>query len=196
MDDDGRVYLYSGFHTSVPAVASGFRKLRNDGGVVVELEPDMITIRTEPRVIFPKEGPGSFEGHEFFEASSIRKDGDRYIFVYSSRHNHELCYTDINQLSDGYHIASHCGAVNYLNDSSVLLGWGLHVIIDGLGADVPYDTFSDQGFEDLRQGSRPIFSEYDMESGELTFELSATRNPDYESHEWFFSYRTYKTMNQ
>lgn len=104
--------------------------------------------------------------------------------------------TKLNQLSEGYHIASHCGAVNYFNDTSVLLGWGLHVIIDGLGADVPYGTFSDQGYEDLRQGSRPIFSEYDMENGELTFELSASRNPDYESHEWFFSYRTYKTMNQ
>ena len=28
----------------------------------------------------------------FFEASSIRKEGKTYIFVYSSRHNHELCY--------------------------------------------------------------------------------------------------------
>lgn len=91
-DDDGRVWLYSGFYTPTPAIATGGKKLRNDGGTVAELERDMVTIRTEPKVIFPKTGPGSFAGHEFFEASSIRRDGDTYIFVYSSRHNHELCY--------------------------------------------------------------------------------------------------------
>ncbi|MDO4491478.1 MAG: family 43 glycosylhydrolase [Lachnospiraceae bacterium] len=92
VDDDGRVFLYSGFYTPCPAIASGFRKLKNDGGVVAELSSDMKTIISEPKLLFPKEGPGAFENHEFFEASSIRKDGDRYIFVYSSRHNHELCY--------------------------------------------------------------------------------------------------------
>lgn len=33
-----------------------------------------------------------FEGHEFFEAPSIRKHGDTYYFVYSSSQMHELCY--------------------------------------------------------------------------------------------------------
>lgn len=92
VDDDGSVYLYSGFYQSIPALASGFRKLRSDGGVVVALEKDMVTIRKEPKLLFPKAGPGSFPNHEFFEASSIRKDGSKYIFTYSSRHNHELCY--------------------------------------------------------------------------------------------------------
>lgn len=92
VDDDGSVYLYSGFYTPTPAVASGFHKLKNDGGVVVKLESDMVTIRENPKLLFPKEGEGSFPNHEFFEASSIRKDGKKYIFVYSSRHNHELCY--------------------------------------------------------------------------------------------------------
>ena len=91
-DDDGRVWLYSGFYNAVPAILTGGRKLRCDGGTVLELEKDMVTIKTEPRVIFPKKGPGAFQGHEFFEASSIRKEGKTYIFVYSSRHNHELCY--------------------------------------------------------------------------------------------------------
>lgn len=100
VDDDGRVYLYSGFYTPVPAVASGFHALKNDGGVVVELEPDMVTIKTKPKLLFPKQGPGSFEGHEFFEASSIRKDNGKYIFVYSSRHNHELCYA-VSERPDG-----------------------------------------------------------------------------------------------
>lgn len=99
-DDDGRIWLYSGFFTPTPAVVTGFKKLKNDGGTVVELEQDMVTIKGEPKVIFPKEGTGSFPNHEFFEASSIRKDGDKYIFVYSSRHNHELCYA-ISDRPDG-----------------------------------------------------------------------------------------------
>lgn len=92
VDDDGRVYLYSGFYTPVPAVASGFRKLRNDGGVVLELESDMVTIREGPKLLFPKSGPGAYAGHEFFEAGSIRRYGDVYYFVYSSKNNHDLCY--------------------------------------------------------------------------------------------------------
>jgi len=102
VDDDGRVWLYSGFYTPVPAAVSGFRKLRNDGGVVVELEQDMVTIKTEPKLLFPKRGTGSFPDHEFFEASSIRKDGDNYIFVYSSRHNHELCYAVSSKPNGGF----------------------------------------------------------------------------------------------
>lgn len=91
-DDDGRVYLYSGFYTELPAIVTGFHKLKFDGGVVVELEQDMITMKGKPKLLFPKHGEGSFENHEFFEASSIRKKDGKYIFVYSSVHNHELCY--------------------------------------------------------------------------------------------------------
>lgn len=91
-DTDGRVWLYSGFYTPVPAIASGFRKLENDGGVVMELEPDMVTIKEGPELLFPKAGEGSYPGHEFFEASSIRRYEDTYYFVYSSRNNHDLCY--------------------------------------------------------------------------------------------------------
>ncbi|MCD8141749.1 MAG: family 43 glycosylhydrolase [Clostridiales bacterium] len=91
-DDDGRIWLYSGLYLTTSAILTGGIKLKNEGGTVMELEPDMVTIKTEPKLLFPKDGPGSYPNHEFFEASSIRKDGDRYIFVYSSRHNHELCY--------------------------------------------------------------------------------------------------------
>lgn len=92
-DDDGRVWLYSGFATKVPAVASGFHNLTNPGGVVLELEPDMVTIKSGPDLLFPTKGkPGAFENHAFFEASSIRKVDGQYCFVYSSQHNHELCY--------------------------------------------------------------------------------------------------------
>ena len=92
VDDDGRVYLYSGFATRIPAPVTGFRQLENPGGVAVELEPDMRTIRQGPHLLFPRKGrPGAFENHACLEASSIRKVDGRYCFVYSSEHNHELC---------------------------------------------------------------------------------------------------------
>lgn len=100
VDDDGRVYLYSGFYTPVPAAATGGHKSAFEGGYMVELERDMHTICGEQKLLFPKEGPGSFVGHEFFEASSIRKYDGRYYFVYSSRLNHELCYA-VSERPDG-----------------------------------------------------------------------------------------------
>ena len=92
-DDDGRVWLFSGFATKVPFVASRWHNLRNDGGVVMELDRDMVTIRQEPHLLFPIKGrDGAYPGHAFFEASSIRKVDGRYCFVYSGENNHELCY--------------------------------------------------------------------------------------------------------
>lgn len=99
-DDDGRVWLYSGFETKVPFVASRWHDLRNDGGVVMELEPDMVTIKQEPRVIFPIKGKSGAFPHAFFEASSIRKVDGKYCFVYSSQFNHDLCYA-ISDRPDG-----------------------------------------------------------------------------------------------
>ena len=39
-----------------------------------------------------KRKKGAFQDHAFFEASSIRKVDGKYCFVYSSEHNHDLCY--------------------------------------------------------------------------------------------------------
>ncbi len=101
-DDDGRVWLYSGFATKVPFVASRWHNLKNDGGTVAELEADMVTIKQEPKVIFPvKDRPGAFP-HAFFEASSIRKSNGRYYFVYSSEHNHDLCYAVSDRPDGGF----------------------------------------------------------------------------------------------
>ena len=102
VDDDGKVYLYSGFYIPVPAIATGFRKLKTDGGYVLELEPDMVTIKTPEKLLFPKEGDGAFKNHEFFEASSIRKYDGKYYFVYSSKHNHELCYAVSDAPTEGF----------------------------------------------------------------------------------------------
>lgn len=103
VDDDGRVFLYYGFcpHFPIPWVDSSQIK----GGIVTELQPDMVTIKEPPKVVLPcfadADGTG-FEGHAFFEASSIRKIGDKYYLVYSSQQVHELCYA-ISQYPDrGY----------------------------------------------------------------------------------------------
>ena len=63
------------------------------GPCMVVVEDDMLTVKEEPRHIIPYDTRGtSFEEHPFFEASSMRKMGDTYYFVYSSKQNHELCY--------------------------------------------------------------------------------------------------------
>ncbi|MGD6942776.1 family 43 glycosylhydrolase [Cytobacillus gottheilii] len=97
VDDDGRVYLYSGFapKKGVPSFLTGFKKRTFEGGYVIELAADMKTVIKEPQLIFSKAGKANgtgFEGHEFFEASSIRKIKDIYYFIYSSINGHELCY--------------------------------------------------------------------------------------------------------
>lgn len=102
LDDDNRIYLYSGFYTPIPAIVTGGKKLGFEGGYVLELEPDMLTIRKGQKLLFPKEGQGAFENHEFFEASSIRKYNGKYYFVYSSRHNHELCYAVSDKPTKGF----------------------------------------------------------------------------------------------
>lgn len=105
VDDDGRVYLYSGFATKVPFIMSRFHNLRNSGGVGMELEQDMLTIKDKIQLIFPQKDnnpPKEFAGHAFFEASSIRKIDGKYVFVYSSENNHELCYAVSEHPLSGY----------------------------------------------------------------------------------------------
>lgn len=63
------------------------------GPIHVELKDDMLTVASQPSRIHPPCVKGtSFEQHPFFEASSIRKVGEIYYFIYSSRKGHELCY--------------------------------------------------------------------------------------------------------
>ena len=71
------------------------------GPITCTLEDDMLTVKEEPHHIIPYRVKGtSFEHHRFFEASSLRKVGDKYYFVYSSTQNHELCYA-ISDRPDG-----------------------------------------------------------------------------------------------
>ncbi len=87
LTEGDRTYLYTGF------CPRGDKSRK--GPMVTVLGPDMLTIVEEPVFIAPSEpyskGSG-YEGHEFFEAPSIRKRGDTYYFIYSSVVFHELCY--------------------------------------------------------------------------------------------------------
>ena len=80
-------YLYTGFCPRGDDSRSG--------SFMTVIGPDMLTIveapiRVAPGIMNPEKG--SFEGHEFFEAPSIRKRGDKYYFIYSSIWMYELCY--------------------------------------------------------------------------------------------------------
>lgn len=106
VDDDGKVYLYVGF--SPEGLFKYVFKLRGnqvEGSVCLELEPDMITVRggEHPIVPGPEAAKGTeFEGHGFFEASSIRKVNGKYCYVYSSILSHELCYAMSDKPTEGF----------------------------------------------------------------------------------------------
>ena len=114
MNDDGVIRLYYGtqygYEEEPDFLASG--RLQDEvemfgrsaeeilaypdsinGAIMLTLEDDMLTVREEPRHIIPyRVKETDFEGHPFFEASSMRKVGAKYYFIYSSWQNHELCY--------------------------------------------------------------------------------------------------------
>jgi len=80
-------YMYTGF--------CGPWDPSRTGPMMTVLGPDMLTVVEAPVTIMPSAPYAKeteWEGHEFFEASSIRKFGDTYYFVYSSVVMHELCY--------------------------------------------------------------------------------------------------------
>ena len=107
LTEDNKTYLYTGF------CGKGDKSRTGAFGVV--LAEDMITIIEGPTRVVPGpcygEGTG-YEGHEYFEAASIRKRGDTYYFVYSSTPMHELSYaTSKHPLRDfryGGVIVSNC----------------------------------------------------------------------------------------
>ncbi len=107
LTEGNNVYLYTGF--------AGKGDKTRHGAMVTVLAPDMLTIVEPPAFIVPgveyAEGT-TFEGHAFFEASSIRKCGDTYYFVYSSTPMHELCYATSKSPTSGFRyggvIVSNC----------------------------------------------------------------------------------------
>lgn len=87
LTEGDKTYLYTGF--------CGRGDKSRSGSMATVLGPDMLTIVEDPVLVAPgieyEKGTG-FEGHAFFEASSIRKIGDTYYLIYSSSAMHELCY--------------------------------------------------------------------------------------------------------
>lgn len=107
VDDDGRVYLYSGIAPvrALPDLNPDGIKHSHEGCYVTELDSDMKTVCGEQYLVLPKGGKSQgtgFEGHEFFEASSIRKIGETYYLVYSSVNGHELCYATSKSPTNGF----------------------------------------------------------------------------------------------
>jgi arabinoxylan arabinofuranohydrolase len=97
LTEGNKTYLYTGF------CARGDKSRK--GPMATVLGPDMLTIVEEPVFIAPSEpyskGSG-YEGHEFFEAPSIRKKGDTYYFIFSSVVFHELCYATSKYPTKGF----------------------------------------------------------------------------------------------
>ena len=90
-------YLYSGF--------CGQGDKSRTGSKVITLDKDMLTVIHEPTLVIPGScySKGTqFEGHAFFEASSIRKVNGKYYFIYSSEVMHELCYAVSDNPFDGF----------------------------------------------------------------------------------------------
>ena len=98
INDNGKVYLYSGFSPAVWYLRLGIDLVSPvkgaKGNQVIELEDDMLTVKSVKQLIPGTDNSAGtgFEGHEFYEASSIRKFGDKYYFIYSSILSHELAY--------------------------------------------------------------------------------------------------------
>lgn len=91
--DEKANYLYYGF--SPMFKFPGMEELENPGGLMVRLADDMHTIISEPvrTALGPEASQGTpFEKNPMLEASSLRKIGEKYYFIYSSIYNHNLCY--------------------------------------------------------------------------------------------------------
>lgn len=97
LTEGDKTYLYTGF------CAYGDKSRHGAMGMV--LDKDMLTVIEEPVFVVPSceysQGTG-FEGHEYFEAASIRKMNGKYIFVYSSIVMHELCYAVSDNPMSGF----------------------------------------------------------------------------------------------
>ena len=107
MDDDQRLYLYTGFALAGNPILLDGSKPTEHGPMCFELDPsDMLTVLSGPSYIGiagEKESIGTpYEGHAFLEASSMRKFDGTYYFIYSSMNSHELCYATSDNPVSGF----------------------------------------------------------------------------------------------
>lgn len=94
-DDDGKIYLYTGFAPKSANIFTAMRSPNVNGAMAAELEEDMLTVKLPLNRIAKTQhcsAGTAYRGHEFFEASSMRKFAGKYYFIYSSVKGHELCY--------------------------------------------------------------------------------------------------------
>lgn len=104
--EDGVCYLYTGFAPiNYPFFLTGGKPITKHGPVCATLKSDMLTIVSTSYmgVECRASGKGTpYEGHEFFEAASMRKIGKKYYFIYSSFLGHELCYAVSDNPINGF----------------------------------------------------------------------------------------------
>ena len=81
LDEDGRIFLFSGFCPGRLEDAQGRKFV---GCHMCELEDDMITIKRGPEIILDRNTPCP-EEQRYFEAPSLRKFHGRYYLIYSVR---------------------------------------------------------------------------------------------------------------
>ncbi len=81
IDDDGRIYLYSGYCPGWQKVDDAGRKFA--GCHMYELEQDMLTVCRGPVLVIPRDAEVP-DGAEYFEAPSMRKIGEIYYLIYSA----------------------------------------------------------------------------------------------------------------
>lgn len=97
-------FLYFGFAPCMIHIPR-YKEKDLQGGSVLKLKDDMLTVEEGPRVVIPSlvYGNGtSFEGNEYFEGPSVRKIENKYYLVYSSVHTHQLCYAVSEKPMEGF----------------------------------------------------------------------------------------------
>lgn len=119
-----RTYLYTGFCAA--------QDTSRHGAMAMMLAEDMLTVLEGPVFVLPSKpyaaGSG-FEGHEIFEAPSIRKRGDWYYLIYSSVVMHELCYaisrSPMGDFKYGGVIVSNCDiGIDYNKPADMPMAYG------------------------------------------------------------------------
>lgn len=86
VDDDGRIWLYTG--SSQPENGQYGHEVK--GCFVMELDADMLTVISEPRILLPARWVHTEPN--FFEGASIRHIGDWYYLVYPATNMTGLNY--------------------------------------------------------------------------------------------------------
>ena len=108
-DDDGRLYLYTGFaFGGNPILLDGSQPTKK-GPMWFEIDTkDMLTVISGDElnylgVLTGEEAKGTpYEEQPFGEASSMRKFNGKYYFIYSSLNSHNLCYAVSDKPTEGF----------------------------------------------------------------------------------------------